>query len=290
MRDVPRLVGVRWSSDDLKLLADFILQARQRDLIFAAIDTLLYPPNSQNASLRRKARRRHGCAPRLSYWKSEALPGPTWRSDDWPANTTFTVFCAWRRFLIAVLTPSARQNHAFICPMAHDDLSDRGADSVSVNQRWDHSTMQETKSSASMTAQTLRKIANRETNEVDKFVGERIRLYRAMLGMSQQKLAETLGVTFQQLHKYERGENRIGAGRLLMVATALGIPISFLLDEEGFSQRHGTGQTADLEAPETARDAYSIGRAFSQITDPEIRRSITTLVQSLARPSEMDEI
>ncbi|MFO0466539.1 MAG: helix-turn-helix domain-containing protein [bacterium] len=149
--------------------------------------------------------------------------------------------------------------------------------------------MQETKSSSGMTAQTLRKIANRETNEVDRFVGERIRLYRAMLGMSQQKLAENLGVTFQQLQKYERGENRIGAGRLLMVATALGIPISFLLDEEGFSQRHETGQAADGESPETTRDAYSIGRAFSQITDPEIRRSITTLVQSLARPSAGNE-
>jgi len=85
--------------------------------------------------------------------------------------------------------------------------------------------MQVTKSSSGMTARTLRKIANRETNEVDRFVGERIHLYRAILGMSQQKLAEKLGVTLQQLQKYERGENRIGAGRLLMVATALGIPV-----------------------------------------------------------------
>jgi transcriptional regulator with XRE-family HTH domain len=131
-----------------------------------------------------------------------------------------------------------------------------------------------------------RKPARRETNDVDRFVGDRIRLYRSMIGMSQQKLAESLGVTFQQLQKYERGENRIGAGRLLMVATALGVPITFLLDEEGFSQSQGNAALDELALRETARDAYNIGRAFSQILDPEIRRSITTLVQSLARQAE----
>lgn len=137
---------------------------------------------------------------------------------------------------------------------------------------------------------SLRKPASRETNEVDKFVGERIRLYRSMVGVSQQKLAESLGVTFQQLQKYERGENRIGAGRLLMVATALGIPITFLLDQDGFSRQRGSDAFAEMESPEAARDAYSIGRAFSQITDPEIRRSITTLVQSLARRADGNEV
>ncbi len=128
--------------------------------------------------------------------------------------------------------------------------------------------------------------ASRETNDVDRFVGERIRLYRSMIGMSQQKLADHLGVTFQQLQKYERGENRIGAGRLLMVATALGIPIIFLLDQEGFSLHQTSVSPAVSEPPETARDAYVIGRAFSQITDVEVRRSITTLVQSLAQQAE----
>lgn len=133
---------------------------------------------------------------------------------------------------------------------------------------------------------SLRKPARRETNDVDRFVGDRIRLYRSMIGMSQQKLAENLGVTFQQLQKYERGENRIGAGRLLMVATALGVPITFLLDEEGFSQRQENVTLDEVTLRETARDAYSIGRAFSQISDPEVRRSITILVQSLARQAE----
>ena len=133
---------------------------------------------------------------------------------------------------------------------------------------------------------SLRKPARRETTDVDRFVGDRIRLYRSMIGMSQGKLAGSLGVTFQQLQKYERGENRIGAGRLLMVATALGVPITFLLDEEGFSQSQANAALDELALRETARDAYSIGRAFSQISDPEVRRSITTLVQSLARQAE----
>jgi len=131
-----------------------------------------------------------------------------------------------------------------------------------------------------------RKPARRETNDVDRFVGERIRLYRSMIGMSQQKLAENIGVTFQQLQKYERGENRIGAGRLLMAATALGIPITFLLDQEGFTQRQGSTALPEPDMPESVRDASSIGRAFSQFADPEIRRSITTLVQSLAQQAE----
>lgn len=136
----------------------------------------------------------------------------------------------------------------------------------------------------------LKKSAGRETDQVDRFVGERIRFYRSMVGLSQQKLAEKLGVTFQQLQKYERGENRIGAGRLLMVATALGIPITFLLDEAGFAQRQASVQMKPSDTSDVTRDAYSIGRAFSQITDPEIRRSITTLVQSLAQQSEADTV
>lgn len=150
--------------------------------------------------------------------------------------------------------------------------------------------MSEIKTNERDPLEALKKSAGRETDQVDRFVGERIRLYRSMVGLSQQKLAEKLGVTFQQLQKYERGENRIGAGRLLMVATVLDIPITFLLDEEGFSQRHGIEHSLVGTAPDATRDAYTIGRAFSQITDPEIRRSITTLVQSLARQSETSDV
>jgi transcriptional regulator with XRE-family HTH domain len=146
--------------------------------------------------------------------------------------------------------------------------------------------MSEIKTNEQDPLDVLKKSASRETDQVDKFVGERIRLYRSMVGVSQQKLAEKLGVTFQQLQKYERGENRIGAGRLMVVATTLGIPITFLLDEQAFTQLQGGAHETIRNVTETTRDAYSIGRAFSQITDPEIRRSIATLVHSLAQQSE----
>jgi transcriptional regulator with XRE-family HTH domain len=146
--------------------------------------------------------------------------------------------------------------------------------------------MQASDSSDQLVVKCLKPAAKRETNEIDKFVGDRIRQYRAMMGISQQKLAESLGVTFQQLQKYERGENRIGAGRLLMVANTLGIPITLLLDQEAFDQRKGGVPPVEPEGPEASRDAYSIGRAFSQIADPEVRKSIAKLVRSLADQSE----
>ena len=167
------------------------------------------------------------------------------------------------------------------------NVQSRGLKAPDVAERDTMSVIKQTELDA---LDVLRKPARRETTEIDRFVGERIRLYRSMIGMSQQKLAENLSVTFQQLQKYERGENRIGAGRLLTVAKALDIPITFLLDVEGFSQRYGIEHSMAEPAPDSMRDAYTIGRAFSQITDPEIRRSITTLVQSLARQSETSDV
>ncbi|MFN7306591.1 MAG: helix-turn-helix domain-containing protein [Alphaproteobacteria bacterium] len=142
--------------------------------------------------------------------------------------------------------------------------------------------MSTSNSSNHVPANMQRKPATRETNEVDKFVGERIRLYRAMLGISQQKLAGALGITFQQLQKYEHGENRIGAGRLLAVANILGIPITFLLDEQAFARRQRGDGPAEADMPAYLREGYHVGRAFSQISDPAVRRTITTLVKSLA--------
>ncbi|MFN8983262.1 MAG: helix-turn-helix domain-containing protein [Alphaproteobacteria bacterium] len=130
---------------------------------------------------------------------------------------------------------------------------------------------------------TKKRSTTKETSAFDKFVGERIRLYRTMLGVNQQKLAESIGVTFQQLQKYERGENRIGAGRLLNIAIMLGIPITWLLDEQAFAQHHAGGSPGEFQESELMREGYHLGRAFSRISDPELRRSITTLVQSLVQ-------
>ena len=131
--------------------------------------------------------------------------------------------------------------------------------------------------------------ARRPDPGLDGYVGARISARRQALGLSQAALAGRIGVSFQQLQKYERGENRIGAGRLLMVANALGIPITFLLDQDALEQQKSGAPAPQSEGPEAARDAYSIGRAFAQITDPEVRRSITTLVQSLAQRTEANK-
>jgi hypothetical protein len=72
-----------------------------------------------------------------------------------------------------------------------------------------------------------------------------------------------------------------------MVANALGIPITFLLDQEALEQQKAGAPIAEAGGPDASRDAYNIGRAFAQITDPEVRRSIATLVRSLADQAEV---
>jgi transcriptional regulator with XRE-family HTH domain len=173
-----------------------------------------------------------------------------------------------------------------IQPRAKTDAAEMGCATSSPKAAQQGDVMQDSDLSERLLVKRLKPAGRRETNDIDKFVGDRIRHYRAMTGISQQKLAESLGVTFQQLQKYERGENRIGAGRLLMAANALGIPITFLLDQDAVEQRKTGAPPLEAEGAEALRDAYSIGRAFAQITDPAVRKSITTLVRILADQSE----
>lgn len=113
-----------------------------------------------------------------------------------------------------------------------------------------------------------------------------------MLGMSQEKLGQMLGLTFQQIQKYERGINRIGAGRLFDVAHALSIGILYfydgLLDERsgeplGFAEEVETSTFADLPVN---GEAIQLSMAFSRVTDPKARRRILDLVNSLAREED----
>jgi transcriptional regulator with XRE-family HTH domain len=120
-------------------------------------------------------------------------------------------------------------------------------------------------------------------NAIDVHVGSRIRMRRTMLGMSQEKLGESLGITFQQVQKYEKGANRVGASRLQHIAEVLSAPIPFFF--EG-----GPGATAD--SSELTRDAatdfmssrecVALATAFSAIEDKRVRQTILNLVQSLA--------
>jgi transcriptional regulator with XRE-family HTH domain len=117
-----------------------------------------------------------------------------------------------------------------------------------------------------------------QPNPVDVLVGARIRRFRKGRSMTQAQLADRLGVTFQQVQKYENGKNRVGASRLHLVATALDIPVAQLFSD-------GTTKTAKKPIsfdPETLRFA----EAFVKITDKGLRDSILDTVEAMARKSE----
>ncbi len=126
----------------------------------------------------------------------------------------------------------------------------------------------------------------RGPNAVDRHVGSRIRLRRQLLNMSQEKLGEELGVTFQQVQKYERGTNRVGAGRLFILARVLDVPVSFFYDGvseamavPGFSEGDQTPIVDDFIQ---SADGVALAQAFARITEPKVRRRILELVRTLA--------
>lgn len=124
-------------------------------------------------------------------------------------------------------------------------------------------------------------------NPVDKYVGSRVRMRRIMLGMSQEKLGDSLGLTFQQVQKYEKGTNRIGASRLQQNAEILQVPVSFLFEggpagpvaEGGMSEAPSPTYVSDFLA---TSEGLALARAFTSITDPKLRRSIVDLVEQMA--------
>jgi len=123
---------------------------------------------------------------------------------------------------------------------------------------------------------------NKEPNSVDKHVGARVRMRRLITGMSQEKLAAACGITFQQIQKYEKGTNRIGASRLQQIAGALGVPVSYFFED---AEGAAIGETK-LEAPVVAFMASSEGltlsKHFMRVKSPSVRRRIVGLVESLA--------
>ena len=130
-------------------------------------------------------------------------------------------------------------------------------------------------------------------NPVDKYVGSRVRMRRIMLGMSQEKLGEALGLTFQQVQKYEKGTNRIGASRLQQISEILQVPVSFLFDGspaglhavEGMSEAPSPAYVSDFLA---TSDGLALIRAFTRIADPKLRRSIVELVEQMAARDDPD--
>jgi transcriptional regulator with XRE-family HTH domain len=129
-------------------------------------------------------------------------------------------------------------------------------------------------------------VPKKQANKIDKHVGNQVRNRRLMLGMSQEKLGERLGLTFQQVQKYEKGVNRVGAGRLFDLARILEIGLLYFYDglldptsgRPGFAEPEVPAPSPPERTPETAQ----LLAAFSRIRDPKVRRRILELVRSLA--------
>ncbi|MEL6435460.1 MAG: helix-turn-helix domain-containing protein [Pseudomonadota bacterium] len=128
-------------------------------------------------------------------------------------------------------------------------------------------------------------------NPIDVHVGSRIRLRRTMLGMSQEKLGEALGITFQQVQKYEKGTNRVGASRLQNIAAILNVPVSFFFEDAPGDRVSEGGQLAENSSTYvvnflSSSEGLQLNRAFVKISDPKVRRKIIDLVKSLADEDE----
>jgi transcriptional regulator with XRE-family HTH domain len=125
-------------------------------------------------------------------------------------------------------------------------------------------------------------VPKKQANPVDVQVGNRVRIRRMLIGMSQEKLGEMLSLTFQQVQKYEKGVNRIGAGRLYDVSRILGVPIDYFY--EGISNQpasHGEDAPPVMEFVSSG-EGLQLSLAFMKIKDSKVRKRVLDLVKSLA--------
>nr|WP_316653863.1 helix-turn-helix transcriptional regulator [uncultured Gellertiella sp.] len=128
----------------------------------------------------------------------------------------------------------------------------------------------------------------RSPSTVDHYVGARVKMRRRLVGMSQERLAEQIGVAFQQVQKYEKGTNRIGASRLMRIAEVLGVPPAY------FFQQEESEPGVSLEGVETyavskalsefmaSKEGLALNRAFGKITDADVRLKFVALVKTIA--------
>lgn len=125
-------------------------------------------------------------------------------------------------------------------------------------------------------------------NPVDKHVGSRVRMRRVLIGMSQEKLGEALGITFQQIQKYEKGTNRIGASRMQQISNVMGVPVSYFFEDApgsasaggaGFGESQGSDYVVDFL---TTSEGLQLNKSFVKITDAKVRRKLVDLVVALA--------
>ena len=121
----------------------------------------------------------------------------------------------------------------------------------------------------------------KQPDSIDQLVSRNIRIQRLAKGMSQNELAEKLGITFQQVQKYEKGVNRVGCGRLFQIARILGVHVTDFFDGSGAGK-----PTAERKVRELISEpqAFLLAEAFSEISDRRLRRSVVELVKKIARP------
>jgi len=138
-------------------------------------------------------------------------------------------------------------------------------------------------------------VAARKPHHIDVHVGSRVRLRRMFIGMSQERLGDQMSLTFQQIQKYEKGTNRIGASRLFQLAEVLNVPVGFFFD--GLQTPAPAGQVAGFAEPNSetyvmdfldSREGVELNRAFVRIKDPKVRKSIVDMVRAMA-DAEQDE-
>jgi transcriptional regulator with XRE-family HTH domain len=131
-------------------------------------------------------------------------------------------------------------------------------------------------------------------NIVDIHVGGKVRLRRTMLGMSQEKLGAALGVTFQQVQKYEKGTNRVGASRLQAIATTLHVPVSYFFEDVGDGSAGETAGTDERIVRETmlSREGITLMRCLAAIRSPSVKTKLISLAKALAadRPDEDEPV
>lgn len=130
---------------------------------------------------------------------------------------------------------------------------------------------------------------------IDRHVGSRVRMQRILMKMSQEKLGEALGLTFQQVQKYEKGLNRIGASRLQQISKTLNVPPSFFFEgAPALGAAEGNGGFAESSSQYvvdflSTAEGLHLNRAFARIKDPKIRKRVLDLVTTLADSNGADE-
>jgi len=136
----------------------------------------------------------------------------------------------------------------------------------------------------------LYETTGRKPNPVDVHVGSRVRYRRMIIGMSQEKLGEKMNLTFQQIQKYEKGTNRIGASRLFQLSRILEVPVGYFF-EDAFANAAPAQAMHGLHEPEqegylldflNSREGLDLNKAFAKIQDPKVRRRVIDLVRALS--------